>query len=131
MKISSKTVKALEDVLAYESGRQHRGRVTRVTVGDVNVKVIREELKLSQEAFAERFGFSLATLKNWEQGRREPEEAAKTLLRLIESQPKLVEKHVRRAHGDPNRLTKRPLWAKAYGRTWPIVFARTSPASQD
>lgn len=97
MKISSKTVKAMEDVLAYQSSRQHRGRVTRITVGDVSVKVIREEMKLSQQAFADRFGFSLATLKNWEQGRREPEEAAKTLLRLIESQPKLVEKQVRRA----------------------------------
>ncbi len=96
MKISSKTVKALEDVLAYEAGRQRGGRATPVKVGDVNVKVIREGLRLSQEAFAERFGFPLATVKNWEQGRREPEEAAKTLLRLIESQPKLVEKHVRR-----------------------------------
>lgn len=97
MKISGKTVKALEDVLAYESGRRHGGRVTRVAVGDVDVKVIREGLKLSQDAFAERFGFSLATLKNWEQGRRQPEEAAKILLRLIGSQPKLVEKEVRRA----------------------------------
>ena len=95
MKISGKTVKALEDVVAFESGRPHGGRVTRVMVGDIDVKVIRERLKLSQEAFAEKFGFSLATLKNWEQGRREPEEAAKTLLRLIENQPKLVEKEVR------------------------------------
>lgn len=96
MKISGKTVKALEEVAAYDAGQPHGGRVTRVAACDVNVKVIREGLKLSQEAFAERFGFSLATLKNWEQGRRAPEEAAKTLLRLIESQPKLVEKEVRR-----------------------------------
>ena len=97
MKISGKTVKALEDVLAYESGQKHGGRVTRVTVGDVNVRVIREKLMLSQEEFSMRFGFSLATLKNWEQGRREPEEAAKILLRLIERRPNLIEKEVRRA----------------------------------
>ncbi|MDN5836135.1 MAG: helix-turn-helix domain-containing protein [Nitrosospira sp.] len=97
MKISVKTVKALEDVLAYESGQQQSGQVTRVKTGEVNVKVIREGLKLSQEKFAERFGFSLGTLKNWEQGRRVPEESARILLHLIESQPKLVEKEVRRA----------------------------------
>ncbi|MBA4141871.1 MAG: helix-turn-helix domain-containing protein [Nitrosospira sp.] len=97
MKISGKTVKAMEDVLTFESGQQHGGRLTRVKAGDVNVKVIREGLKLSQEKFAERFGFSLGTLKNWEQGRRVPEEAARILLCLIESQPKLVEKEVRRA----------------------------------
>lgn len=96
MKISGKTVKAMEDVVAHEAGKPQGGRVTRVSVGDVNVKVIREGLKLSQEAFAERFGFSLATLKNWEQGRRAPEDAAKILLHLIESQPKLVEREVRR-----------------------------------
>lgn len=97
MKISDKTVKGMKDVLAYDSGRQFRGRVSRVRVGDVNVKVIRDRLNLTQEEFAERFGLSLATLKNWEQGRRTPEESAKTLLRLIERQPKLVEKEVRRA----------------------------------
>lgn len=96
MKISEKTVKAMKDVLDYDSGRQFRGRVARVTIGDVNVRVIRDHLSLTQEEFAERFGLSLATLKNWEQGRRAPEESAKTLLRLIESQPKLVEKEVRR-----------------------------------
>lgn len=97
MKISAKTATALEDVLTYESGQQYRGRVTRVKAGEVNVKVIREGLKLSQEKFAERFGFSLGTLKNWEQGRRVPEESTRILLRLIESQPKLVEKEVKRA----------------------------------
>ena len=82
------------------SPSQRRGlrrAASRVTVTDVDVKVIRERLKLSQEAFAERFGLTLATVKNWEQGRRVPEDAAKILLRLIESQPKLVEREVKRA----------------------------------
>lgn len=97
MKISRKTTKALDDVLAFDKGEGYAGRASRVTVTDVNVKGIRERLKLSQEAFAERFGLTLATVKNWEQGRRAPEEAAKILLRLIESQPKLVEREVKRA----------------------------------
>lgn len=102
MKISSKTTKALDDVLAFDKGEGYGGRASRVAVTDVDVKAIREQLKLSQEAFAERFGLTLATVKNWEQGRRAPEEAAKILLRLIESQPKLVEREVKRARaGSP------------------------------
>jgi putative transcriptional regulator len=96
MKLTGKTAKAMADVHAYAAGKEARGRVTKVTVEDVDVRVIREKLKLSQEGFAERFGFPIATLKNWEQGRRKPENAAKVLLRLIERQPKIVEREVKR-----------------------------------
>jgi putative transcriptional regulator len=97
MKLTGKTVNALADVRAYAPGKKYLGRVTKVTVEDVDVKGIRERLKLSQEGFAERFGFPIATLKNWEQGRRKPEHAAKVLLRLIDRQPNLVEREVKRA----------------------------------
>ena len=61
MKISEKTAKGMKSVLDYDAGRQHRGRVSRVKTGDVNVKVIRDRLNLTQEEFAERFGLSLGT----------------------------------------------------------------------
>jgi putative transcriptional regulator len=38
----------------------------------MNVTLIRQSLGLSQQDFAERYGFPLATLRNWEHGRREP-----------------------------------------------------------
>lgn len=97
MKLTGKTVKALADVQAYATGKKYNGRVTKVTVEDVDVKVIRERLKLSQQGFADRFGFPIATLKNWEQGRRQPDHAVNILLRLIDRQPKLVEREVKRA----------------------------------
>ncbi len=45
--------------------------------------VIRCALKLSQEAFAERYRIPLGTLRDWEQGRTEPDQAARAYLQVI------------------------------------------------
>jgi putative transcriptional regulator len=47
---------------------------------------------LSQTQFAAKFGFSLDSIQNWEQGHRQPEGAARTLLVVIAKNPKAVEK---------------------------------------
>ncbi|MCB8879582.1 helix-turn-helix domain-containing protein [Acidisoma cellulosilytica] len=54
------------------------------------VKAIRRKVARSAKAFEERFGIPAATLNNWEQGRREPDPAARLLLRVIEREPELV-----------------------------------------
>ena len=56
---------------------------------------IREKLGLSQREFAEAYHLSLATIRDWEQGRSQPDQAARTLLRLIAREPKLVEQTLR------------------------------------
>ena len=53
-------------------------------------QVIRAKLKLSQSAFAGLMGVSLRTVQDWEQGRREPTGAAKTLLRVAVSHPEIL-----------------------------------------
>lgn len=58
--------------------------------GGVNVRGIRAKLGLTQEAFAARFGFAVGTLRDWEQGRKRPEPATRTLLLVIERNPELV-----------------------------------------
>jgi putative transcriptional regulator len=60
-----------------------------------SVIAIRSSLKLSQQAFASAFGISLATLRNWEQGRRQPSGAARVLLRVAARHPKAVLEAVR------------------------------------
>lgn len=55
------------------------------------VRIIRTSLGLSQEEFAERFGLSLATVRDWEQGRSEPDQASGTLLKLIARIPDEVQ----------------------------------------
>jgi len=56
----------------------------------VDVKAIRQSLGLSQSSFAARFGLSLHTLRNWEQGKRQPDPAARAYLRVIEKAPETV-----------------------------------------
>jgi putative transcriptional regulator len=54
------------------------------------VKVIRRALGLSQEEFAARFHIPLGTLRDWEQGRKQPDAAARAYLRVIGRNPSAV-----------------------------------------
>ena len=54
------------------------------------IQVIRRVLKLSQEDFAARFHIPIGTLRDWEQGRKEPDAAAKAYLRVIAREPDAV-----------------------------------------
>ena len=56
------------------------------------VKVIRRALGFSQEDFATQFHIPIGTLRDWEQGRKEPDAAAKAYLRVIASEPETVRK---------------------------------------
>ena len=56
----------------------------------VNVKDMRTQMGLSQAGFAARFGLSLHTLRNWEQGKRTPDPAARAYLKVIEKAPDMV-----------------------------------------
>lgn len=75
-----------------ESVRQmRRGKAARVT----RVKVpqaaeARSRVGLSQQEFARLLGVSARTLQDWEQGRREPTGAARTLLRLAVTHPEVL-----------------------------------------
>jgi putative transcriptional regulator len=61
-----------------------------------NPKAIREHLHLTQQQFAETFGLSLGTVRDWEQGRFEPDQAAKTLLKVIACNPEAVKQALER-----------------------------------
>jgi putative transcriptional regulator len=54
------------------------------------VKVIRRALGLSQEDFATRFQIPLGTLRDWEQGRKDPDAAARAYLMVIGRNPAAV-----------------------------------------
>ena len=55
-----------------------------------NVRTIRQNLGKSQTEFALLIGVSVATLRNWEQGRRVPEGPARALLRVAAANPRAV-----------------------------------------
>jgi putative transcriptional regulator len=54
------------------------------------VKVMRRALHLTQEEFAARFRIPLGTLRDWEQGKTEPDQAARAYLTVIARNPKAV-----------------------------------------
>jgi|APHig6443717817_1056837.scaffolds.fasta_scaffold04074_2 putative transcriptional regulator len=58
--------------------------------GGVNVRGIRAKLGMTQDDFARRFGFPVGSLRDWEQGRCQPEASTRTLLLVIEQSPDLV-----------------------------------------
>ena len=58
---------------------------------EVDVRKIRESLNLTQRDFSDRYGFQLATVQSWEQGRRKPEGPARLLLKIIEADPTFVD----------------------------------------
>jgi putative transcriptional regulator len=57
-----------------------------------DVQAIRRKLKKSQDEFALMLGVSVATLRNWEQGRRHPHGPARALLKIAAENPRAVEK---------------------------------------
>ena len=63
----------------------------------VNVRAVRKRLGLSQAGFARRFGFGLATVQDWEQGRYQPDQAARSYLLVIEREPEVVERALQAA----------------------------------
>ena len=56
----------------------------------VDVRAIRKRLGLSQSEFAGRFGLGVATVRDWEQGRQLPDQAARSYLLVIEREPEVV-----------------------------------------
>lgn len=86
------TVPCVEDLRALKDELLSVGVIARVHAPQpIEVRAVRESTRLSQEAFSVRFGLDLATLRNWEQGRSEPDAAARTLLWTIARNPKAVE----------------------------------------
>lgn len=55
-----------------------------------DVAAIRKRTGLSQAAFARQIGVPVATLRNWEQGRRRPDGPARVLLALLAKDPEIV-----------------------------------------
>jgi putative transcriptional regulator len=59
-------------------------------IKDVDVKLLRSKLGLSQSKFSALLGVSVKTLQNWEQGRRKPQGPAKALLAIVKSHPEVI-----------------------------------------
>ena len=75
----------------------------RIVLPQPDVSAIRTKLHMTQDAFAAAFGVSVATIRNWEQGRRQPYGPARVLLTIIEREPNAVLRALRQKKKTPAR----------------------------
>ena len=88
---------AMEDAVAFEHGRRRDLKVTRVqaprrpkAMSPRDIARIREKLNCSQAVFAMMLNISIKTVQAWEQGSREPGDAALKLLSIAKKHPEVL-----------------------------------------
>jgi putative transcriptional regulator len=83
-----KLVASIREAGEIKAGSKAASRVYEIKPPEI--KMVRENLNVSQNEFALMIGVSVRTLQNWEQGRRQPEGPAKALLRIASKNPRAV-----------------------------------------
>lgn len=94
-KAFDKIAAGLADAIAYAEGDSTKGRVA----AGPDVKAIRARTGLSQAKFAAKLRVPVATVRDWEQHRRSPDAPARTLLGMINADPKVALGLIERAAG--------------------------------
>jgi putative transcriptional regulator len=89
-KAGKRLLRAADEMLAIARGEAKPARVH--VPPEVDVKAVRRKLGLSQEAFASEFAFSIAQIRDWEQGRSRPLDSNRAYLLLIDRRPDAVRK---------------------------------------
>ena len=86
--------KELEESIQAAGAHRRKARslkaVEPIPAEQIDVRKIREQLRLSQASFALLIRTSKRTVQDWEQGRRQPAGAARALLRIAEKRPDLL-----------------------------------------
>ncbi len=88
---------AMEDALAFERGERRNLKLTRLQVprrpkgmSPKDIARIRQNLNCSQTVFAMMLNISAKTVQAWEQGAREPSDAALKLLSIAKKHPEVL-----------------------------------------
>jgi putative transcriptional regulator len=99
--VGNEFIKGMEEAIGYMRGKKTRVAVPKAEIpNEIDVRAIREKLKLSRQQFADRFGFSARTLQHWEQGDRHPHGPARVLLLLLQREPTTIERILRHTKKD-------------------------------
>ncbi len=89
--VGQSIIQGLSEAVKWANAEPVAVRRTTVRVPVVDVKRVRVRMGLSQSQFAHKYGFSPASVRNWEQGRRQPEGPARILLAVIDRNPEVVQ----------------------------------------
>jgi len=91
-KVGEGIIRGLEQALAFAEGTADMSLYRVHIPPEIDVKAIRSRLGLTQQEFADRFGFNINTLRHWEQGRRVPDGPARAYLRVIDREPEAAQR---------------------------------------
>jgi|SRR5450631_2321453 putative transcriptional regulator len=94
-KIGESMIRGLKDALAIAEGTARKGAYVVHIPAEIDVRAIRSRLGMTQQEFAVSFGFSVNTVRHWEQGRRVPEGPTRAYPLVIDREPKAVQKALR------------------------------------
>ena len=90
--IGTEIISGLEEIAAWEKGEIELKTTELKLPKASDVVNIREGMGVSSEVFATFMGVSVRTLRHWEQGQREPNGSARTLLLIADKQPEALRK---------------------------------------
>lgn len=90
-------IASMQEAVAIVRSEKDAARI-HLPPGDIDVRAIRARLRLTRPAFAQRFGLAVAAVRDWEQGLRRPDPAARVLLMVIARNPEMVAEAVAEAH---------------------------------
>ena len=82
-------ISSMQEALAIVRGEMEPARM-HLPPDAIDVRALRERLGLSRRAFSDRFGLAIAAVRDWEQGLRRPDPAARVLLMVIGRNPDVV-----------------------------------------
>jgi putative transcriptional regulator len=103
--IGKEIIQGLEEIKAWKRGEVKLRTIAVDMPRAADVPAIRRTLGLSQPEFARFMGVSVATLRNWEQARREPQGPARSLLLVAKKQPEAVIKAFKATEPAPRLKT--------------------------
>ncbi len=94
-RIADGILRGLNEALAFANGTADPSLYAVHIPAEIDVRAIRGRLGMTQQQFAIRFGFSVNTVRHWEQGRRVPEGPTRAYLLVIDREPEAVQKALR------------------------------------
>jgi putative transcriptional regulator len=92
-KAFDKIAEGLKEAIAVTRGEKKPARL--FVPAEIDVKAVRKRCRMSQDDFANRYGFTVDQIKAWEQGRSRPLGGVRMYLMLIDEEPALVLKALR------------------------------------
>lgn len=94
-KVGRDIKQGLKEALAFSRGKATGARVH--IPAEIDVKAMRARLGMTQKEFSDTFKIPVGTLRDWEQGRRAPDQPSRMLLRVIEREPQAARRALKEA----------------------------------